>query len=1414
MNYKTILLALGAATGAALLTAGTAKATDGTLYEGGTYSENTWKTTQLWVHDTVAGDGGVATITATKFQNSTLNQNVNGLTLSGIDFGSMAGTFSSANSYDVTLVGANPFISSTALTEGATISLLLKGEDGSGTLHKTGAGRLTVATPVSGFASVSIDGGTLATSGARLATDSTPVVLKGGATLEPTADVALDALTVQDGVARAKVASGATLTAASLAFADGGALLLDGAGAFKVTGQADAALSPRPVFIASSSTDVAFAAESADGGFTRAADGAAGLTTIDAATTISEATSATAVQVRSRAALTVDGTLAVGDGANPGRILFAKQSDGGADETVAGAGEIAFGAQPGLVLRATPASGNTLTWGVRTTGSAGVQFASAATNGQAATTAIAFPSGYAAAWTGGTRFTGVSATITNTTLAAAGDITFDADGSAAAALTLGVGTYASKFHLSDDAAGSLPTISAGVAQKAPGAPLTFADDVDVAGDVSLKLLGNVVSTRKSVVWAKPISGSGSLKLEGTDEQDIFSFGATNTYAGATTLAGSGVTIVTNGTTLGAGPVAVGGTAWLYYNDVPGATLTNALSGAGKVALQNTSATLGGGEIGSLRLIDGSTAALAGDLAADEVLLNAGTTLQAASGATPTLTMDVAAGETRAIAGGAMGDGDGRLSLVKTGAGELDVGGAHSYTGGTILDAGTLRLVGGVTNGADIAFWLDASKADTVTVAADGSVSAWKSCGGDGVSFGKHPWWNAGFPSAYDAEDRRINGLPTVTFSATGAKDGSGSAATHPTSRLVANKKTTQRMVFMVCRPRIPSSQPGNTGAWGACGRDMGQRLGSDNWSSDTAGASYINGKGCIRQNGSTSLTCKTSESKGVPQVMTFVHERDLRAGQYSSFSDFNVELGGYSTWSDASIGYLSFNGDVAEVIAFNRTLSEAEIRAVENYLGQKWLGTAFHADGLDGAMRTANVLAPAGGLEIRAGATLDLNGVDQTVASLSGQGTIVNTGSRPARLTVTGSWSFRGTIGAGATVRAPGGAEGATADVFVEKGGKIEVSGGTLSVKAFNPAPVTDGLTIWLDASKSETLALDANNAVTGWVSRLPATSRFQWNATTKIRDVNPPPPTNAPTAWLNAKPCVWVPADGAIWSDSKVCARTVFLVMQYKSGTWGMYCWGPFLDDRGIRLAADKVYAFGRFCLLHSGESLWLNGTSYAYEDVGANIAFDTTKPFCFAGRMDDTRGTVGSSTWVLGKYLQSGASVNVAEVLAYDRRLTDTEVAQVNDYLMRKWITSGTAWPAENTAPIATGGGVGAAGSGTLDLGGADVTVGSLTAAGGTISNVGTLTLDGELYVPVTDGKVEALTIAGNFAIGESASVFVDGFATLPRTSRQKALEATGTVTGSLDKTNLTRRYSWEPASGPIWYLGYNCGLLFILR
>ncbi len=1063
------------------------------------------------------------------------------------------------------------------------------------------------------------------------------------------------------------------------------------------------------------------------------------------------------------------------------------------------------------MLRAAPTGGNTFTWNVRTTGSAGVQFASIATNGQSTTT-LTFPNAYVAAWTGGTRFTGVSATITNTMFDAAGDIIVDGNDTAGAALTLRGGTYASRFHLAGT--GSKTTLST-----AQDKTVTLAGDVDITGDVTAYLYG--WNENQKFIWAAPITGSGSLTLN-ANAKDVksFRFNATNTYAGATTLTGVGYTFVTNGTTLGAGPITVGSACKLYYDGVPGLALTNTLSGAGTLALQGaTTATMAGGEIGSLRVMDKSTATLAGDLTVKDVVLDAGGTLQAAAGATPTLTLDVAAGTTNACAGGTVQDGAGTLAFVKTGGGRLDLGGAFAYTGGTRLDAGTLRLVGGLTNGADIAFWLDASRTDTVTTESDGSVSAWRSCGADGTSFGSYTageGMDYGLPNAHDAEENRINGLPTVSFSAYGATDGTGKEASRAASRLEANKTTSQRTVFMVCRPRMLSKQKGNLGAWGASWRDMGQRLNtSASWFTDVAnGASYNQGQGSVRQNGSTSVSGRNNQ----PQVVTFIHARDLIGGQYSSFPDFKVQLGGYATWDSADRGWLSFNGDIAEMIAFTRVLSEAEIRAVENYLGQKWLGQTFHTDGLDGVTRTANVLAPTGALEIRTGATLDLNGVDQTVASLSGQGTIVNTGSRAATLTVTGGWAFRGTIGAGVTVRTAGGEAAVAADVFVEKGGALEVTGGTLAVKAFNPSPVTDGLTIWLDASKSETLALDANNAVTGWVSRLPATTRFTWNATKQIWGKFLSAPTNAPTAWLGAKPCVEIPRGGAIWAEKTVSGRTVFVVAHLVNTWSGGYVWGPSGDDRGLRVWAERICLFGRYSLLHGGESAWLNGTRYAYEETGANAAYtDVAKPpFCFAGRMDDTRGTDGmTAQWVLGQYANAGARVYVAEVLAYDRRLSDAEVVRVNDYLMRKWITSGTAWPEENASAFDAEGALGVSGAGTVDLGGADVTVGSLTAAGGTIANVGTLTLDGDLYVPVAaDGSVSALTIDGNVAFGASARAVVDDFTKLDRTHRYKALQATGTVTGELSRSNLSAAYSWGPAKGPIWYVLYRAGTFLFLR
>jgi len=86
------------------------------------------------------------------------------------------------------------------------------------------------------------------------------------------------------------------------------------------------------------------------------------------------------------------------------------------------------------------------------------------------------------------------------------------------------------------------------------------------------------------------------------------------------------------------------------------------------------------------------------------------------------------------------------------------------------------------------------------------------------------------------------------------------------------------------------------------------------------------------------------------------------------------------------------NGNLAEVIIFNRDLTLAERAAVEAYLMAKWLsgGRPFHLAG-----------AP---VSVSSGATVNLDGTSQTVSDLSGSGLVTN-----GTLTVAGTLAPGGT---------------------------------------------------------------------------------------------------------------------------------------------------------------------------------------------------------------------------------------------------------------------------------------------------------------------------------------------------------------------------------------------------------------------
>lgn len=199
-----------------------------------------------------------------------------------------------------------------------------------------------------------------------------------------------------------------------------------------------------------------------------------------------------------------------------------------------------------------------------------------------------------------------------------------------------------------------------------GAIGASAAGITLTNDFTLGASGLTTTGSGSFVLSGTLSGTGGLTQSGTG---VTTLTGTGSYSGATTIA--------------SGTLALGGTGAL-----PASGTVN-LSGA--TGIFDISATAGGATIASLTGVTGS-----------QLVLGA-----------RTLSIGNAANAT--FAGGIAGTG----GLVKQGTGAFTLAGTSTYTGGTIVNAGTLALSGGgslaptgaLTLGAGTAFDISAATAD-------------------------------------------------------------------------------------------------------------------------------------------------------------------------------------------------------------------------------------------------------------------------------------------------------------------------------------------------------------------------------------------------------------------------------------------------------------------------------------------------------------------------------------------------------------------------------------------------------------------------------------------------------------------------------------------------------------------------------
>ncbi len=1378
-------------------------------------SPMSWTDCWSWQCERIAGEGGVATFLAA----GSVNQNVAGLTLRGIDFTTCATPY--LYGLDLTLAGDDAFVDGAAFqTKGAwsvctpRVELKLKGTGGN-TLTKKGASRYILIHPVADIGTLVLADGFMTmtnAAGGTFLTDASVALRAGVAEWAPQLAAGESAAATMATGAGAKFLYGTGAGWLSVSKGSGASVALtvgplereaNGTLAIKpmsgiaalgeteivrttqapevVNGMVDATIVARDV--SSPSAPYHFLSYDVEKGFVPAKyvegldGGPNSIARISEDTIVTNDVHVYALVVDNRAHLVISNgvTLTVGDGVHAAAVIFNSQTDVGNEYDVfEGGGRLDFGSSEGVVYHASPSLGRGLRMRTVVTGEKGVSLVSGDGGVDGRFTFFCMDRAGVGRWLGETHVSGArlwwqnSNAITNRQAIHL----HGADRLYSAQLFPGGMLFDRPIHLR----GRGPRASDDFgAVYADGGSSVFSDVVELHGECEL----NPRDSGAVQTFNGPLTGDGGLvasyRMTGT-----ISLNATNTFAGDSVQEGGGTIAIGANGTFGQGAVrqlAANGT--IRLNSV-GLVATNAVDAKGTVRFNPaTKAMTGGDRADGTAATVASSATLLGPTAIGTLdlttaaTLGVGTNVAAASatGATGETLVRGAAGESTFTLGGAgasqdfaarLEDGAGRLSFVKAGTNSVTFHGAKTYTGRTVVRGGALRLEPDVLKSPDVAYWLDATRPDTIFTNAAGAVTNWVSANGNGIAFSA-----ADHEPSYSATD--MAGMPGVLFTTTDVDV--------DYDRLVANKAVQQRTVFIAT---LEHNRTGNlAGIFGCAYADYGQRWQGDGWRTDVTPFTFITAKSEIGVNG---VLGTGRYEREVPYVLTMMHGDDSVKGTGPIFVPC---LGGYNNNG-------RYGGSFGEVIAFNRILDEGERKTVENYLAKKWGVNAagFHAD-----VETKPPLSPETDLEIVASGTFDLNGADVTVASLSGEGRICNSSAPKARLTVTGDCSFRGVVDGNVALVRPG-AAASDLSVSLEGAATLELAGGTAALSAYVPTPPAKGRIFWMDASKSATVLTDADGAVTNWRNRADcqvADGFFRvWGA----------PTYDASAAGFNGKPAIHFETADNLVSPVSVDTRTLFLVAcadGTQNGNWGVFGWHD--HDYGFRYTSQTTLNVGTGSgWAYVGDYLRVNGVRHTSLTTG-NLTVPKGRPYVLVCRLGDFHQDYAASRRygrnAINKYVGNGGARQwVAEAIGYDYAMDEDEILSVEKYLLDKWVDNASSEVPEENAAIANG-------TGGLLLTGDAVLSGDVALG------------DGRIVVKVdADGNVATVTIEGRLVLGAGATIVIDDYERARKGTRHTVLAVTGGVDGAFASSNLEGGRWRLYRRGDVWYLASADGMAIVFR
>ena len=892
-----------------------------------------------------------------------------------------------------------------------------------------------------------------------------------------------------------------------------------------------------------------------------------------------------------------------------------------------GGAAVDFGASRGVVWKANTAA----TVDVKTaiSGSGGVVFAGRRDASSPAV--LAFYDGDWCGWSGGTVLAGVRAVMRGAT-------PFPTDAPVEVVGQRRYGSSSLYFEstlvpANDFVVSGSGENGEGVVYAAADAAVTFAGTLSVT---NVAVFGGDAGS--SYAFSNPIEGSGTLELK----SGAATFSCDNHHA-ATHVTGGALTLTGSGT-FGCALNQSGGSVVL---DGSTAVITGQVhSTGGTISFVNGStATLAGeGEIASLSVAAGCTVSISGRIMVKSLDLADGATIAGAGG---TLELycasDVVLGDGSIVGGNA-------LTIVKSGPGVLTIPCGFATGCSFSVPEGELKIASGnlLVDATSLAYHLDATRPETVMTNEAGAVTNWVSLAGNGVSFVET---GLDWTSLPTSGVQTINGKAAVSFT--------GQKAIR--TRLKSNVSLAQNTVFIVSKHRGIEWYEYNE-LFGKHNEDRGVRSNPNShnpyWTQDISTSSFS-----VSDYRLSGVDMADSTTAIAAFAASPLHILMFRCNSSVVGSTFEASLGGFAPYATNKKG---FHGEIGEVIAFNRALTDDEIKGVENYLAEKWgvNENGFH-EGVVRIDERPSALS-AGSVDLGEGGVLDVGGTSITVGALTGRGTIDNNAVLGIGSMTAGSADFSGVIGENASLTAGG-------DLAVgSTGGKVNVGSGTTSLSGYTYSIPQNGLLYHLDATKPSSVVTNETGGVTNWVSQGGSIASFLWREDWIVTDWYPDPPTYALSA-INGKPAVSCNGAQALAASDTATVKTLFIAAKPIKSQKNLSClWGERNNDTGLRYSNNAIdYAYSYFGV---GSCLRVNGVQWP--NLFSNVALfntSTLKPFVvtFALNSAASGGNKrGALNW--NKNKDRWGFHLFGEVIAYSRTLSTDEIVEIENYLRKKWLTT----------------------------------------------------------------------------------------------------------------------------------------------